>query len=85
MIKAQLELERTQIIAPFEGRVLQQMVDLGKVVSNGAQLVEIYATDLVEVRLPLRNLDLNFVNLPEEDQNFKPRVEISSELGGKRK
>jgi RND family efflux transporter MFP subunit len=85
LIKAQLELERTQIIAPFEGRVLRQMVDLGQVVSNGAQLAEIYATDLVEVRLPLRNSDLSFVNLPEENQNFRPSVEISSELGGKRK
>jgi RND family efflux transporter MFP subunit len=84
-IKAQLELERTQIIAPFEGRVLRQMVDLGQVVSNGAQLAEIYATDFVEVRLPLRNSDLSFVNLPEENQNFRPSVEISSELGGKRK
>jgi RND family efflux transporter MFP subunit len=85
LIKAQLELERTEIIAPFEGRVLRQMVDLGQVVSNGAQLAEIYATDLVEVRLPLRNSDLSFVNLPEENQNFRPSVEISSELGGKRK
>lgn len=85
LIKAKLALERTQIIAPFEGRVLRQMVDLGQVVSTGAQLAEIYATDLVEVRLPLRNSDLSFVSLPEENHNFKPQVEISSELGGKRK
>ena len=49
LTKAQLDLERTKIVAPFAGRVLQQLVDLGQVVSNGAQLAEIYATDLVEV------------------------------------
>ena len=85
LIRAQLDLERTEIVAPFAGRVLQQMVDLGQVVSNGAQLAEIYATDLVEVRLPLRNADLAFVDLPEEAGTFHPVVEISSELGGSRK
>ena len=85
LTKAKLDLERTRIVAPFAGRVLQQMVDLGQVVSNGAQLAEIYATDLVEVRLPLRNTDLEFVDLPEEESIHRPIVEISSELGGKRK
>ncbi len=85
LTKAQLDLERTKIRAPFAGRVLQQMVDLGQVVSTGAQLAEIYATDLVEVRLPLRNTDLDFVDLPEEQSTHRPLVEISSELGGGRK
>jgi len=85
LTKAKLDLERTQIVAPFAGRVLRQMVDLGQVVNNGAQLAEIYATDLVEVRLPLRNTDLDFVNLPEEEGTHRPQVEITSELGGNRK
>jgi len=85
LAKAQLDLERTIIKAPFAGRVLRQMVDRGQVVSIGAQLAEIYATDLVEVRLPLRNTDLEFVSLPEENRSVRPTVTISSELGGKRK
>lgn len=63
--KAALDLERTQIIAPFAGRVLRKLVDVGQVVSANTQLAEIYATDVVEIRLPLRNRDLGFIDLPE--------------------
>lgn len=63
--KAKLDLERTNIVAPFAGRVLRKLVDIGQVVGMNTQLAEIYATDIVEVRLPLRNRDLGYVNLPE--------------------
>ncbi|MFC1688612.1 efflux RND transporter periplasmic adaptor subunit [Pseudomonadota bacterium] len=62
--KANLELERTNIVAPFAGRVLQQVADIGQVVSPSSDVAVIYATDYVEVRLPIRNRDLEFVDLP---------------------
>ena len=64
--KARLNLERTKITAPYAGRTLKKNADLGQVVSANAQLGEIYATDAVEIRLPIRNRDLAFVNLPEQ-------------------
>lgn len=64
--KAQLNLERTKIKAPYAGRVLNRSVDLGQVVSNNMQLATIYATDSVEIRLPIKNKDLSFINLPEQ-------------------
>ena len=63
--KAEFDLERTNIVAPFAGRALRKLVDLGQVVSLNTQLAEIYATDTVEIRLPLRNRDLPFIDLPE--------------------
>ena len=87
--KARLDLERTAIQAPFAGRVLTKFVDLGQVVSRNTQLAEIYATDIVEIRLPLRNRDLPFIDLPEtyrypaETENKGGRVEIHSELAGR--
>ncbi|MEM9172853.1 MAG: efflux RND transporter periplasmic adaptor subunit [Pseudomonadota bacterium] len=63
--KAQLSLERTQVTAPFDGRVLSQDVDIGQVVNAMTVLGDIYATDDVEIRLPLRNRDLQFIDLPE--------------------
>ena len=63
--KAMLDLERTRIVAPFAGRVIRKLVDVGQVVSSNTQLAEIYATDVVEIRLPLRNRDLGFIDLPE--------------------
>lgn len=64
--KAQLALERTQIVAPYAGRILKKHVDVGQVVSNNSQLAEIYAVDYVEVRLPINNQDLALIELPEE-------------------
>ncbi|MFT5482515.1 MAG: multidrug efflux system membrane fusion protein [Halieaceae bacterium] len=83
--KALLELERTRITALFDGRVLRKSVDLGQVVSRNAQVGEIFATDAVEIRLPIRNHDLAFVDLPERYADSDtatpgPVVEISSNL-----
>jgi len=85
LTKAELDLERTIVTAPFAGRVLRQMVDLGQVVTTGAQLAEVYATDYVEIRLPLRNADLAFVDLPEQHSTFTPEVTLTSDLGGQTK
>ena len=85
--KARLELERTQIVAPFAGRILRNFADLGQVVAVGSPLADIYATDYVEIRLPIRNRDLGFIDLPESyrfEKLAKPigGVAIRSELVG---
>ncbi len=63
--KAQLSLDRTTVKAPFDGRILSTEVDLGEVVGNSSQLAEVYATDYIEIRLPVANGDLPYVELPE--------------------
>lgn len=87
--KARLDLERTDIVAPFAGRILESYVDIGQVVASNSQLADIYATDVVEIRLPLRNRDLRFIDLPESyrytesDEPHPGQVRIySSLLGG---
>lgn len=51
--QAQQDLARTQIKSPFTGLVRSENVDIGQFVSRGAAIATIYASDLVEVRLPL--------------------------------
>ena len=82
LTKAQLNLERTKVRAPYDGRMLRKLVDVGQVVNVGAQLAEVYATDYVEIRLPVRNSDLPFIDLPEDGRSAKPPVTIRSDLGG---
>lgn len=88
--KAKLVLERTKIVAPFAGRILTKYVDLGRIVSGGTELADIYATDYVEIRLPIKNSDLGFMQLPEEyrdasnDNNTQgSQVNFTSSLIGK--
>ncbi|WP_348709259.1 efflux RND transporter periplasmic adaptor subunit [uncultured Pseudoalteromonas sp.] len=86
--KAKLDLERTKITAPYAGRVLSRSVDLGQVVSNNMELASIYASDRVEIRLPIKNKDLPFINLPEQFRDGAKNsagslVKFSSDLVGK--
>ena len=84
--RARRDLERTDIRAPYNGRILEQMVDVGQYVSPGTQLARAFATDFMEVRLPLTNQQLGFVNLPETFRNDEetvagPEVEVTARIG----
>jgi RND family efflux transporter MFP subunit len=67
LLGAQRDLERTQILAPYDGCIRSCSIGLGQSVSSGTTLGEIFSTDHAEVRLPLSAEDLAFVHLPEED------------------
>jgi RND family efflux transporter MFP subunit len=64
LVNAQRNLERTFIRLPYEGIVLSKNADLGQFVNPGTQLGITFATDVAEIRLPLTDQDLAFVNLP---------------------
>ena len=89
--QAKLNLARTEIRAPFDGKVLRQMVDVGQVVSPSQSIAEIYSTDAIEVRLPIKIADLENLVLPESldaqaESNLiaaAPSVRFSSKIGGK--
>jgi len=59
--QAELNLQRTQIRAPFNGRVRKKKVDLGQYVSPGAALATIYAVDYAEVRLPVPDNEMGYL------------------------
>lgn len=50
---ATLAVEQVEIKAPFDGIVLRRRVDVGEIVSRGAELGALFAADVVELRLPL--------------------------------
>lgn len=62
--QAEWDLERTEIRAPFDGRVREERVDVGQVVSPGASIATLYATDYAEIRLPVADHQLAYLNLP---------------------
>jgi RND family efflux transporter MFP subunit len=64
--QAKLDLERTTITAPYAGRIKQKSADIGQYLTTGKELAQIYASDAVEVRLPLTNEQLRYLQLPEE-------------------
>jgi len=79
-------LERTSIIAPFDGRVRKKMVDLGTNLIPGSRLADIYAIASFEVRLPIADKDIPFLGIPLDgtsiDAANRPEVRLSTSYGG---
>lgn len=71
LAQASLTLSRTTIKAPYTGRVLTKNVDIGQFVSTGSILAETYATDFVNVELPLSLNQYELLGMPEAFKNKK--------------
>ncbi len=85
LAQAQLDLDRTIVRAPFDGRVRGRAVDLGQYVSPGTMLAQVYAVDYSEVRLPIRTDELSFLEIPlgyDEDESGGAMVTLQASLGG---
>ncbi len=85
--RAEHDLTRTEIRAPFAGRVRRKSVDLGQFVSRGTPVATIYSTDYAEIRLPIPDDQLAFLNLPLRYRGGSlsggtPRVHLSASFGG---
>jgi RND family efflux transporter MFP subunit len=84
--QAERELARTRVLAPFDGRVREQHVGVGQFVNRGAAVARLYATDYVEVRLPIADRQLAFVDLPLarsfENAVSGPRVTLHANFAG---
>ncbi len=61
---AELALRRTAVVAPFDGRVREETVEIGQFASPGQSLGRIFATDVVEVALPITDDQLGQLGLP---------------------
>lgn len=51
--QANIDLKRTRITAPYDGRILQKSVDVGQFVNVGTTLASVFAVDFAEIKLPL--------------------------------
>ncbi len=86
--RARRDLERAQVRAPYAGRVQTKEVDVGQFVSRGAAVGRIYAVDSAEVRLPLPDEELAYVDVPMSYRGGRrqvgPRVVLSADFAGRR-
>ena len=79
--KAEGDLDRTVIRAPYDGLVREKLADVGQYVSAGSQLGVTFAVDLAEVRLPVTQHDLQFIDIGKLRLNSPIDVELTAELG----
>ena len=64
LARAERDLARTKIVAPYDGRVRSERVDVGQFVKRGTSIGTIYAVDFAEVRLPINDEELAYLDLP---------------------
>lgn len=82
---ARLNLGRTNITVPFDGRVLERNIGVGQFVSGATTLGRVFATNTVEVRLPLTDSQLGELALPigfVAKEGNSPLVSLKANIGG---
>jgi len=87
LAQAERDLSRTKITAPFEGMVRSESIDIGQFVQQGAPIASIYASDAIEVRLPIVNAQLAYLdpaNLQrgELDPATAPMIRLTARYAG---
>lgn len=89
--RADRDLARTEIRAPYRGRVWEENVDLGQFVNRGNPIARLYAVDYAEVRLPIPDRELAYLDIPQvrptlggaaNDAPNGPRVLLTAEFAG---
>jgi len=83
--KAKLNLERTEIKAPFDGRVSKENVDIGQYVAVGQALATLFSTNQAEIVVPFQDEDLYWFHVPGFTPGDEPGsvVSVSTRIAGR--
>lgn len=74
--QSKLDLKRTKVLAPFDGRMQTKEIGLGQMAGPNTTLGQIFAIDYVEVRLPISASQREFLALPEFADDSPVEVEL---------
>ncbi len=84
---AELDLNRASIRAPFTGRVRERRANVGDYVGPGTPVAVMFATETMEIRVPLTDADLASMRLPvgftSTAANAGPAAHVTSMTGGR--
>lgn len=85
--QARLDIQRTEIHAPYDGRVRSEHVDAGQFVSRGEAVATVYDSSSVEIRLPIANRQFAYLDLPSDARGMllaeqAPIVDVAANYAG---
>lgn len=60
---AKLNYDRTKISAPFAGRIMKASAELGQFMSRGSSIGRVFATNTMEVRIPMTDVQISELGL----------------------
>lgn len=76
--QAELNLQRTEISAPFNGRIRQEMVDLGQYLRAGTSIGTFSGTARAEIHVPLPIDELSWLSIPRANTSVAGSLAIIS-------
>ena len=84
---AEKKLNKTEIVAPYAGRIQSVNIDLGTTIIPGQPVGALYTSSEIEVTLAVKDNDLQFLSIPMDGRKLDPSeqalVEIKSFYKGK--
>ena len=84
---AEKKLNKTEIVAPYAGRIQSVNIDLGTTIIPGQPVGALYNSSEIEVTLAVKDNDLQFLSIPMDGRKLDPSeqalVEIKSFYKGK--
>lgn len=79
--QARLNVARAELKAPFNALVLQENVDIGQVVSPGAQVARLVGTDAFWVQVSVPLADLKWLTIPKTPEAQGSAVTVRLDTG----
>jgi len=80
--RAELNLERTSLRAPFNAMVLSETVEVGQLVSPGAPVATLVGTDRFRVKVAIPVEQLSHIAIPGINGTTGAPVLVTQDLGG---
>ena len=81
---AKLNLSRTIIAAPFDGRIMSKSAELGQFLSRGASVGRVFSTQLMEIRIPMTDIQIGELGLSlgyKSNEDSMLMAKVSAKFG----
>ena len=77
---AEKKLNKTEIVAPYPGRIQNVNIDLGTTIIPGQPVGAIYTSSEIEITLAVKDNDLQFLSIPMDGRKLDPSEQSLVEI-----
>jgi len=74
---AKNKLNKTEIVAPYAGRIQNVNIDLGTTIIPGQPVGAMYTSSEIEITLAVKDNDLQFLSIPMDGRKLNPSEQAS--------
>ena len=74
---AKNKLNKTEIVAPYAGRIQSVNIDLGTTIIPGQPVGAMYTSSEIEITLAVKDNDLQFLSIPMDGRKLNPSEQAS--------